>query len=237
MLKCTAHETDPNAVAVRSSAAAGTPTLVPRGRRLQNFPSAQPELHPHQAALPPPPPAPAPRPRASWTGAQAVRVLLPLARCAPGPSPWPPLRQPPSVTGPENSVLCDEYFRGGGHSFAMLVSTQRGRARGPRTTLVLASSVSEPRALCAVRRGSPQPRRPGLAAASSGLSRTLTHTQPSSCSSGSAASTASVSPQPLCPPCPVILELSVCGSEGSVGGGVDRYTWSLTSMLPVSSEG
>lgn len=77
-------------------------------------------------------PAPA-GPGASWTGAQAVRVLLPLARCAPGPSPWPPLRQPPSVTGPENSVLCDEYFRGGGHSFAMLVSTQRGRARGPRT--------------------------------------------------------------------------------------------------------
>lgn len=176
-------------------------------------------------------------PGTSWTGAQAVRVLLPLARCAPGPSPWPPLRQPSSVTGPENSVLCDEYFRGEGHSFAMLVSTQRGRARGPRTTLVLASSVSEPRALCAVRRGSPQPRRPGLAAASSGLSRTLTRTQPSSCSSGSAASTASVSPQPLRPPCPVILELSVCGSEGSVGGGVDRYTWSLTSMLPVSSEG
>lgn len=93
MLKCTAHETDPNAVAVRSSAAAGTPTLVPRGRRLQNFPSAQPELRPHQAALPPPPPAPAPRPRRSRHvvdgGSGSARPSASGSMC-PGPLPVAP---------------------------------------------------------------------------------------------------------------------------------------------------
>lgn len=118
MLKCTAHETDPNAVAVRSSAAAGTPTLVPRGRRLQNFPSAQPELRPHQAALPPPPPAPAPRPHRSRRvvdgGSGSARPSASGSMC-PGPLPVaPPCVSLPPLPGRRTAFFVMSIFGEGG---------------------------------------------------------------------------------------------------------------------------